>query len=107
MTHAYLSTACHHEQADDDPALHGSCRATCKYCDARCSCRRHPDADDAPAVSWVDQAREIAGQLLAAIRPEDVPPELAERIRSDPALFWLRGEVQPPGQWTPDPLEET
>src|SRR5690606_37077983 len=107
VSHAYLSTACFHEQADDDPDLHGSCRATCKYCPARCSCPRHPVADDTPAASWVDQAREIAGALFAAIRPGDVPPALAERIADDPALFWLRGEVQPPGVWTPDPLEET
>lgn len=26
---------------------------------------------------------------------------LWRRIQSDPALFWLRGEEAPAGQWTP------
>jgi len=33
---------------------------------------------------------------------EAVPPELLRRIASDPALFWLRGEVQPDGEWHPE-----
>lgn len=98
MSHRYVSTACHHEAADDRPELHGSCRATCKFCDAPCVCSNHP-AVDAPAVSWVDQARSVAAELHGAIRPEDLPPGLAERIRTDPGLFWLRGETVPDGTW--------
>jgi hypothetical protein len=55
-------------------------------------------------VSWVDQARDIARQLWAWA---DLPPghpldeALLTAIETDPALFWLRGEEQPPGTWRP------
>lgn len=97
--HRYVSTACWHELADHVPELHGSCRARCKYCDEQCRCPNHPDADDEPNVSWVDQARDVAVELLAAARDGGLPAELEERIRTDRSLFWLRGEVQPPGEW--------
>ena len=53
---------------------------------------------------WVDQARGIARELLryGLRKNEAVPWELLDRIDSDPALFWLRGEAQPPGVWRPE-----
>jgi hypothetical protein len=90
MAHAYLSTACYHSK-------HGVlCRQTCKYCDAPCSCTCHRGILPVP---WVDQARAVAAELFSAIYPADVPAALAQRIETDPALFWLRGEVAPDGQW--------
>jgi hypothetical protein len=38
---AYTSTACQHEGNDGLPTLHEECRQTCKWCGARCRCRRH------------------------------------------------------------------
>lgn len=97
--HAYVSTACFHGEC-------GACRNTCKYCDAVCSCPHH-GSGQVPPEPWVDQARGIARELLryGLSRHEAVPPELLRRISSDPGLFWLRGEVQPPGEWrgTPKP----
>lgn len=97
--HDYVSTACFHDE-------HGACRKTCKYCDASCSCRDcdHAVAADLPAP-WVDQARDIARELLryGLSGSEAVPPELLRRIESDPALFWLRGEAAPPGEWHGEP----
>ena len=92
--HVYVSTACFHEEC-------GACRNTCKYCDAACSCPHHGASGGALPQPWVDQARAVAAELLGAICPADVPDELARRIASDPALFWLRGETQPPGEWRP------
>jgi hypothetical protein len=102
--HRYLSTACHHEAADGDPALHAACRATCKFCDARCSCPAHRlgEAGAVAAASGVGQAREIARELLYhALSAAPAPPRLLRRIAADPGLFWLRGEEQPPGRWSP------
>lgn len=46
--HDYLSTACQHD-------LCGSCRITCKYCEAVCQHSCHAeDAADTPA-SWLRQ----------------------------------------------------
>jgi hypothetical protein len=103
VSHYYLSTACLHE--DTDPALHGACRLTCKFCGAPCSCPNHPGDQTATApASWVDQARDMARRLLdMAVNAgaADVLSVLTE-IDADPALFWLRdrGE-QPPGTWQP------
>lgn len=51
--HAYLSTACLHGRHDDCDSMigiQGTKRpATCKYCDARCTCPHHvTDSDDNP-----------------------------------------------------------
>lgn len=91
--HVYISTACHHGE-------HGKCRNTCKYCDAPCACREcdHASARDLPEL-WVDQARGIAAELYALLGPDALPGELRERISTGPALFWLRGETMPPGEW--------
>lgn len=91
--HEYTSTACLHDEC-------GSCRFTCKYCDSPCrhGCHRTPPA--AAPVPWVDQARDIVGELLHLTRLAGfLPDELAARISTDPDLFWLRGEVQPDGTW--------
>lgn len=96
VTHEYISTACLHGQ-------HGSCRKTCKFCDASCRCRQcHWDVSaDAVPEPWVDQARKMASDLLAILPPAYIPEHLRQRIAEEPALFWLRGEVQPDGVWTP------
>jgi hypothetical protein len=98
MAHHYVSTACLHE--DQDPALHEACRQSCKYCDASCQCPQHVTGGTYAPVSWVDQARDMARELLRyGLSTGAVMPELLHRIESDPALFWLRGEEQPPGEW--------
>jgi hypothetical protein len=104
--HEYLSTACWHATYDGKPELHAGCRNSCKHAPEGevepCVCPCHGEAGTQPGrVSWVDQARDVARELLAEIDnlAVDVGP-LAERIRTDPALFWLRGEEQPPGEWT-------
>lgn len=103
MSHDYLSTACYHEGlAGGDPGLHAACRRTCKFCDASCSCPRHSPGEPAAqvAASWVGQARGIARELLALLEEADaVPYKLHEQLGEDPALFWLRGEEKPPGEW--------
>jgi hypothetical protein len=93
VPHVYVSTACFHGE-------HGACRNTCKYCDESCACTScdHAAVRNLPEP-WVDQARGIAAELLDAIYPADVPDDLAQRIVSDAALFWLRGEATPPGEW--------
>lgn len=92
--HDYVSTACLHGEC-------GSCRRTCKYCDAQCQCIRplcaHSMAGPLP-VAWVDQARGIARELLDAFMRDDMSDELAVRVKHDPDLFWLRGEEAPPGR---------
>lgn len=100
MSH-YLSTACYHEHLAGPAALHDACRLTCKFCDAPCSCPQHPHESDSPqAVSWVDQARGIARELLALLEEVDgVPYKFHEQLSDDPRLFWLRGEEAPPGTW--------
>ncbi len=96
MSH-YLSTACYHEHLAGDAALHDACRQTCKFCDASCSCPQHPHESDSPrAVSWTDQARDIARELL---KHGSIPLDIQRRIAADPRLFWLRGEEAPPGTW--------
>ncbi|WP_329521193.1 hypothetical protein [Spirillospora sp. NBC_01491] len=113
MTHRYLSTACQHEADDGNPELHGSCRQTCKWCNASCMCRRHPAADAAAhPPHWLDQARGVALRLYGHLQArgvdlDDVDPHLARAFREDPAMFWVRGEVLPPGEWRPDTPEET
>jgi len=99
VSHDYTSTACYHENlAGGDPGLHAACRKTCKFCGASCGCPRHAlgePAAGAPA-SWVDQARDIARELL---RHGSIPLDIQRRIAGDPDLFWLRGEERPPGAW--------
>ena len=92
--HAYVSTACVHGEC-------GACRNTCKYCDASCAHPCHPATAGGLPEPWVDQARDIARELLryGLGKNEAVPPGLLRRIGSDPALFWLRGEAVPPGEW--------
>jgi hypothetical protein len=101
--HHYISTACQHGLCDN------RCRRTCKYCDTPCTHECHTGTPTGPLPPpWVDQARDIARELLDAIQDfEDfdhrqvVTPAQWERIRTDPALFWLRGEEAPPGIWAP------
>lgn len=103
VTHEYLSTACLHAIRDDDASLHAACRNVCKYCPAGCHCACHLAAGSQPGHgSPVDQARDIARTLLAAVKAGAMPSHLDEQIRSDPALFWLRGEERPPGEWRGD-----
>jgi hypothetical protein len=106
--HDYLSTACWHELNDGRPALHTDCRASCKYAPGapeHCRCPNHTEEElRASPVSWVDQARGMALRLLAACYAADVDLAKVDRhlvraIETEPALFWLRGEEQPPGQW--------
>jgi hypothetical protein len=94
--HSYVSTACFHTQ-------HGACRNTCKFCGTSCSCSCHPDGAQS-VMSWVDQARDVARELLLALRdvPGQIPIELLDRVLHDRNLFWLRGEEQPPGIWRGD-----
>jgi uncharacterized protein YuzE len=101
--HAYLSTACAHGEC-------GSCRRTCKFCGTSCLHGCHPHTGEQPA-SPVDQARDIALELLDATRAAGidlyaVAPDLAARLDEDPALFWARGEVQPPGEWQGTPEQK-
>lgn len=109
----YLSTACDHEARDNDPAMHASCRARCKWCNAQCSCTRHPADDNAPLPPhWVDQARgaflRALGHLEAAgVDLAEVDPHLDRAVRTDPAWFWARGEVQPPVPWQNPTPEDT
>ena len=96
VTHDYTSTACLHES--EDPALHNSCRQTCKFCGARCACKNHARGEVPTPASWVDQARSTARELLAYITlSRGGTPELMRKIETDPNLFWLRGEEKPPG----------
>ncbi len=100
--HFYLSTACLHE--DEDPAFHYSCRRSCKFCGAPCSCPGHPGAAPGVPFSWVDQARGMARRLLEMAfnaGAADVLGVLRE-ADADPALFWLRNdEGQPPAPRRP------
>ena len=96
--HEYLSTACVHGEC-------GSCRQTCKYCDASCrhGCHLASGSKTAP-VSWVDQARGVAIRLHDVLQAVGVDlaasdRHLARAIREDPSLFWVRGEAMPPGEW--------
>jgi hypothetical protein len=100
MSH-YLSTACYHEHLASDPALHDACRLACKFCDAPCSCPQHPQESGSPrAVSGIDQARDIARELLSLLEEAGgVPYKLHERLSDDPRLFWLSGGEAPPGTW--------
>lgn len=95
ISHDYVSTACLHD-------LCGSCRNTCKFCGSPCQHACHPQTPGAVAAP-VDEARNVAIALLALLG-EDIArdAELARRVQGDPALFWLRGEVQPPGEWAPE-----
>lgn len=99
--HLYISTACYHGLCGD------ACRKTCKYCDASCACTCHRGSARNPPEPWVDQARNIARELLryGLSTSEAVPPELLHRIETDPAFFWLRNEEQAPGEWH-DPTKE-
>lgn len=62
-------------------------------------------ADDAQTTppSPVDEARDIARELLAVMRAsyEGVPKELWRRIENDPNLVWLLGEEHPSWEWRP------
>jgi len=100
VPHAYVSTACFHGEC-------GACRDTCKYCDGPCSHGCHPASARGLPEPWVDQARGIARELLRhALSASPAPPELVRRIEGDPALFWLRGEAKPPGQWRDPKMTE-
>lgn len=110
--HDYLSTACWHELNDGKPGYHAKCRAVCKFGDKpeMCRCPNHVEGE-VRRDSEVDRARGLALRLLAAcetagVNLTDVDRHLARAIRGDPALFWLRGETQPPGEWK-DTSEET
>jgi hypothetical protein len=93
--HEYTSTARLHGQC-------GSCRKTCKYCDASCQHGCHTQAGGRP-VAGVDQARGIARELLATWQQDrELSDEFCVRLDSDPDLFWLRGEEAPPGTWRAD-----
>ena len=105
--HHYISTACEHALGENRPDLHASCRLSCKFAEdgvesCRCPCHTGTPPEEFP-LPPVDQARNIAGELWAVIHrwPHLVPRALRDRIDSDRHLFWLRGEVQPPGVWTP------
>lgn len=104
--HHYISTACEHGLCDE------RCRSTCKFCDAPCQHSCHPQSGDRELPPpWVDQARDIAQDLLLAaggVKGLDRAGlgGLAHRVRSDPHLFWLRGEAQPPGVWTPQTTDD-
>ena len=55
-------------------------------------------------ATQIDQARGIALRLLATVEAagvdlQGVDRHLARAISEDPALFWLRGEERPPGEW--------
>lgn len=39
----YVSTACHHANDDDNPALHARCRKQCKFCARLCGCECHEE----------------------------------------------------------------
>jgi hypothetical protein len=102
--HHYISTACMHGLCDE------RCRSSCKYCGAMCQHDCHPqDGTQTLPPPWVDQARDLASALLAAVGGPsglaELSPALYRRYRTDPHLFWLRGEVQPPGEWTPADIE--
>jgi hypothetical protein len=104
--HHYVSTACLHEINDGDPDQHDRCRATCKTCGRPCGCANHADGEiSSSPPPWVDQARDVARELLAAIgefdRRQVLTPAQWEQIQTDPRLFWLRGEEAGPGTWTP------
>lgn len=102
--HHYVSTFCLHELHDGDPAQHDQCRQTCKACDRSCECPNHTAGETRTAPpSWVDQARDIARELW---NHGFVTPELEQRVATDPALFWLRGEEKPPGTWTPPEVSD-
>lgn len=88
--HEYISTACLHGHC-------GSCRQTCKFCDASCRHDCHGKTGPLP-VARVDQARDVARQMLAVLPMRNMPAELLWRIQDDPDLFWLRGEEVPPGE---------
>lgn len=93
--HEYLSTACWHALFDGNETLHAVCRNTCKYCDHPCGCACHGKAGHEHGIAWVDQARNIARDLLAEIEasaPTRMSTALRQRIETDPALFWLRRE---------------
>ena len=112
-THDYLSTACWQEANDGKPDLHGSCRAVCKFGGVPefCRCPNHAEGEK-PSVSNVDQARGVARRMLDHLTTlgadfEALDVEFARALREDPALFWLRGEVQPDGVWREPGSEET
>lgn len=115
--HRYTSSACEHAIHENRPELHAQCRLSCKYApdgieSCRCTCHTAGEPVELPPP-WVDQARNAAVRLLAVINRcgidlRDQDPDLYESIRDDPAMFWLRGEVQPAGEWNPtDTTKET
>lgn len=97
--HAYVSTACWHGLCDE------RCRSTCKFCDAPCQHDCHLEqVDRVLPPPWVDQARDGFVRLLSVLEEAGIDlrtaePDLHQLIRFDPAWFWARGEVQPPGEW--------
>ncbi|MCW2915507.1 MAG: hypothetical protein JWN52_3575 [Actinomycetia bacterium] len=101
QVHHYVSTACLHGLCDE------RCRSSCKYCGATCEHDCHPqDGTRLQPPPWVDQARDGFVRLLAVLAEHNIDlaraePDLHEAVRFDRAWFWARGEVQPPGEWTP------
>jgi hypothetical protein len=104
--HHYISTACEHAVGEGKPELHASCRLSCKWAEdgqesCRCPCHFGTPPEELPPP-WVDQARDLALELIDLLGgPRVLPGELGNRVATDPALFWARGEVQPPGEWQP------
>lgn len=104
MAHNYISTACIHEA--EDSTHHESCRKTCKFCGARCSCPNHHPQETDEVTSWVDQARDIARELLGMVilsehftkKSAEETSSLIKRIAADPSLFWLRGKERQTGE---------
>lgn len=102
--HHYLSTACWHAQYDSDKSMHAGCRNQCKFCPGCCVCPCHGEAGTQPGISHVDVERDRFIRLLAVVREHGIDlakaePDLHEAFLYDPAMFWLRGEVQPAGTW--------
>lgn len=111
--HHYVSTACEHAVGEGRPNLHAACRRSCKFGEdgvesCGCGCHTGTPLEEMPPP-WVDQARAFAERLLTALGGPaglaEADPGLYREYRSDPHLFWLRGEVQPPGQWRPPASE--
>lgn len=84
MKHAYVSTACVHEQ-------HVRCRRVCKFCPAECACECHRVMpSESPTVPGTPHS--IGRRLLIADRPsrKDTVPNLRYAFTGKNALLHLR-----------------